>query len=462
MSAIPARAIVRTVLFGILALALLAVPRTGAQSDQPLVHVIDVDGAITSAMARHVERSIERAEEDGATLLVIELDTPGGAGDAMDDIVDDILESQVPVAVYVSPVNARAASAGVFITYAAHIAAMAPATNIGSASPVLTGSTGSIGSDEAMERKVMNDAVARITNLAQLRGRNVDWAVAAVRDADNITADTALSLGVIDLMAPDLGTLLASIDGRQVTTANGTVMLATADARIERFDMNIIDQLVQALANPTIAYLLVTFGMIALFTELANPGIGFAGIGGTIALVLGLVGLGSLQVVWLGLGLMILAFVLFVVDIFVPSLGLLTVGGLVAFLVGSNILIADGTPSELRISRPVIWAVTACIAATAFLLGSLIVKTQLRPTSTGRTGMVGQIGTARTDLSPNGQVLVFGEIWAAEAVGDPIPAGTRVAVEQVSGLRISVRPATEAEVNAAMEGGDPRAVIPVR
>jgi membrane-bound serine protease (ClpP class) len=226
--------------------------------------------------------------------------------------------------------------------------------------------------------------------------------------------------------------------------------------------MTVLEEAIQFLANPTIAYLLVTFGLIALFVELANPGVGIPGLFGLLALVLGLVGLGSLPVVWLGFGLMILAFVLFVVDIFVPSLGLLTIGGLVSFLIGSNILIADGTPDDLQISRAVIWTVTACIALTAIGLGSLILRTQFKKPETGMPAMVGQIGTARTDLNPSGQVLVFGEIWNAESHGEPIATGSIVVVERVAGLKAYVRPATENEQRDLQQIGDRRTVIPVQ
>lgn len=447
-----------------LALVLLVglAPKSTAQSDQPLVLVATVDGPITPVAARYIDRAIDRAEDRSAAALVIQLNTPGGLGSAMDDIVDDILGSEVPVIVYVSPINARAASAGVFITYAAHIAAMAPSTNIGSASPILTGSDGSINADETLERKVMNDAIARITNLAQLRGRNVDWAITAVRDAANITSQQALDLGVINLIAPDLDTLLADVNGRTVTTATGTNTLNTAAARTEEINFTLVEELLQLLAEPTLAYLLVSFGLLALYVELSNPGLGAPGIFGGIALLLGLLGLGSLPVAWVGLALMALAFVLFIIDLFVPSLGLLTVGGLLSFLIGSNILIADGTPEDLRVPAEIVWTMTACLAVAAALLGLAVIKGQFRRTRTGKSGMIGQVGTARTDLAPDGMVLVFGEIWSATAAGPAIPKCSAVAVEEVSGLRLRVRPATAAEIAASHQSGDRRAVVPVR
>ena len=447
-----------------LALAVLALfaPATTAQTDEPLVLVATVDGPITPVVARYLDRAVDRAEERNAAALLIQLDTPGGLGSAMDDIVDDILRSEVPVIVYVSPINARAASAGVFITYAAHVAAMAPSTNIGSASPILTGGDGSIEVDETMERKVMNDAIARITNLAELRGRNVDWAVSAVRDAANITSQQALDIGVIDLIAPDLETLLTEIDGRVVATASGNVTLTTANARTDEIGFTWIEELLQLLAEPTLAYLLVSFGLLGIYVELSNPGLGAPGIFGGIALLLGLLGLGSLPVAWVGLALMALAFVLFIVDLFVPSLGLLTVGGLLSFLIGSNILIADNTPGDLQVPRDIVWTMTACLAVGAALIGMAVVRGQLWRARTGKGSMIGRVGTARTDLDPDGMVQVFGEIWSASMVGEPIRAGTAVTVEHVSGLHMRVRAATAAEIAANQDGGDRRTIVPVR
>ncbi len=234
---------------------------TVAQSEQPLVVVGEIDGTITPVMARYVENTIERAERDGAAAVVFEMDTPGGLSSAMDDIIDDFRQSEVPIVVYVAPSGARAASAGVFITYAAQIAAMAPGTNIGSASPVFLGADGSTSDvDDTMTAKVTNDAVARIRNLAAQFGRNADWAESAVRDAANITADEALQLGVIEYIAPDLATLLNEIDGATVELAAGPVTLTTANARTTELDMSWFERLLQFLSNPTIGYIFLSLG----------------------------------------------------------------------------------------------------------------------------------------------------------------------------------------------------------
>jgi membrane-bound serine protease (ClpP class) len=441
---------------------ILISPTVDAQSDQPLVMVADIDGPITPVIARYVHRAVDKANDRSAETLVITLNTPGGLSTAMDDIVDDIVRSKTPVVVYVSPINARAASAGVYITYASHIAVMAPSTNIGSASPILTGSSGNITSDETLERKVMNDAIARITNLAELRGRNVEWAISAVKDAANITSQQALDLGVIDLIEPDLTTLLADINGRTVTTEAGQITLNTTNARVDEINLGLIERFLQLLAEPTLAYLLVSFGLLALYIELSNPGLGVPGIFGGIALLLGLLGLGSLPVAWVGLGLMVLAFALFIADLFVPSLGMLTIGGLVSFVIGSNILIAEGSPRDLQVPQPIVYTMTACLAVAAALLGMAVVRVQFRRTQTGKAGMIGQVGVARTRLAPDGMVLVFGEIWSATSPEAVIEAGEHVAVTAVNGLSLDVRPATAEEVIASVDTGDRRAIIPVR
>jgi membrane-bound serine protease (ClpP class) len=437
-------------------------PATHAQSDQPIVVVAKMDGPITPVMARYIGRAISRAEDRSASALVIEMNTPGGLSSAMDDIIDDILHSKVPVIVYVSPTNARAASAGVYITYASHIAAMAPSTNIGSASPVMTGSTGNAQSDATMKEKVTNDAVARITNLAQLRGRNVEWAVSAVEDAANITSQQALDLHVIDLLEPSRDQLLADVNGRTVNLESGPVTLNTANAQIQNVDMGFLEQFLQMLADSTLAYLLVSFGMLGIFIELSHPGISFPGIFGGIALLLGLLGLGSLPVAWGGLAFMALGFVLFVIDIFVASAGLLTIGGLISFLIGSNILISNGAPSDQQIPAYVTWTMTACLAGAALLLGMVVAKSQLRRPQTGKPGMIGQIGVTRTALDPSGMVLVFGELWAATAETPPIASGQNVAVTAVNGMSLLVRRATAEEVIAFSDVADRRAVVPVQ
>ena len=428
-----------------LTVAPFAAERAGAQATAPLVDVVPLRGAITPPTAAFVTSAIEAAERRGVNAVVIELDTPGGLMTATDEIIRAILASEVPVVVWVAPDGARAASAGVFITYAAHVAAMAPSTRIGSASPVSLGGE----MDETMQRKVTNDAVSQIRTLADLRGRNAEWAEEAVRDAANVTADEALRLDVVDLLAPDLPALLAEIDGRTVTTASGPVTIQTADAQTARAEMGWLDQLLTLLADPTIAYIMLSLGGLGIVLELSNPGITFPGVFGGIALLLGLYGLGTLPVNWAGVALIGLAFVLFVVDIFVTSLGTLTIGGLVSFVLGSYLLFGNGTPG-LSIAPTAIWTIALLLAAVFALVAFLAGRSLLRRPATGREGLVGAVGTVRRALDPDGVVFVEGELWQATArkgadTDAAIPIGTAIAVVAVDGLRLIVRPASAAE-----------------
>jgi membrane-bound serine protease (ClpP class) len=465
----------RFLLLSLLALGLLGIllPTTAdalanvQSNDRPEIDVVELDGTITPVMARYIDRAIGSAEADGRSAVVLEMDTPGGLSSAMDDIIRDVLESEIPVIVYVAPRGARAASAGVYITYAAHVAAMAPGTNIGSATPV---SLGGDDDDEetAMDRKVVNDAVAQIVNLANLRGRNAAWAEDAVRNAVNITADEALSLGVIDTVAPDLDTLLTEIDGRQVTMADGsTAALRTANARLHDVGMNPLEGLLQLLADPTIAYILLSLGSLGLFLELSNPGTLVPGTVGALCLLFGLFALGTIPVNWAGLLLMALGLVLFVADVFLPSLGLLTVGGVVSFVVGSFLLIDDNAPPGYDLPAEVIWTVTACFVVLFVLLGLSVLRAMRRRPVTGRSALIGMVGTVKIGIEPTspGQVFVDGERWKAIlAEGSAaIAAGTSIVVTKADGLTLSVRPATAGETAEDVErrAGDRRTVIPV-
>lgn len=436
-----------------------------AQGAAGRVDVVRADGAITPPMARYVGRAIERAAGAGAAAVVLEVDTPGGLSSAMDDIIADVVGSEVPVVVFVAPTGARAASAGVFIAYAAHVAAMAPGTRIGSASPVFLGEGGE--TDETMARKVTNDAVSQIKNLAQLRGRNAEWAEQAVREAVNVTAEEALQLGVIDEVAPDVASLLERIDGRTVETAGGPVTLATAGAETRRVGMGWLDQLLQLLADPTVAYLLLSLGSLGLVLEISNPGALVPGVVGGLGLLLGLFGLGTLPINWAGVLLMGFGFVLLAVDVFVPSFGLLTVGGLASFVIGSYLLIGEGAPPGLAVSPVAIWTMAALLLGFFLFLAGSVLKARLRRPATGREALVGAIGEVRRAPGATGEALVFldGELWRASVAGDggaEVPVGSSVAVEAVAGLRLVVRPASGAEVAAAAEpAGDRRAVVPV-
>ncbi|HWV23272.1 MAG TPA: nodulation protein NfeD [Thermomicrobiales bacterium] len=442
---------------------ILTLQAAGSQSATPQVRIIDIDGTITPAMASYVNRTMRSAQRDQVAAIVLRINTPGGLSTAMDDIVDDILQSDVPVIAWVGPTNARAASAGVYITYATHIAAMAPGTNIGSASPIQLNGEDQTGETTA-ERKAMNDAVARIENLAELRHRNVDWAISAVRDADNITADKALELGVINLLAPDIPTLLHDVDGTQVQLANGnTVTLHTDGAETSTASMNLFEDFLQLISDPTIAYLLLSFGGLGIFLELSNPGQFVPGIIGIVCFILGFYALGTLPVNWTGALLIGLGFGLFFLDIFVSSFGLLLMAGLVSFIVGSYMLVDDTVPGYGTVSRPVIWTAAALILVSALLIGTLMLRTLRSKPKTGKSALVGQVAIVRKTLAPTGMVFVDGELWAATAegldAGTSIPTGAFVEVLGVRGLQLTVR-STERQPNDNLLAAS-RTVIPV-
>jgi membrane-bound serine protease (ClpP class) len=443
-----------------LALGLIVTLATGGAGAQiaarPVVDLVTIDGEITPPMAHYVTGAITAAGNNGANAIVIQMNTPGGLMSAMDDIVGGILDSRVPVIVYVAPQGARAASAGVYITYAAHVAAMAPATRIGSASPVTLGPNGQpSGGDATMNAKITNDAVSQIRNLATLRGRNADWAEQAVRQAANITADEAVKEKVVDLIAPDLPTLLNDVNGRSVTLATGTTTLRTADADIRPVDMGLIDQFLHLLSDPTIAYILLSLGSLGLFFELANPGAVFPGVIGGICLLLGLYTLGTLPVNWTGLLLIGFAFVLFIADLFVPSFGVLTIGGIVSFVLGSYLLLGQGAPPGFQIAPAVIWTMTVLLVLFFLFIGGSVLAARFRKPKTGREALIDSVGTVRQPLAPDGVVFIGGELWQATAAADiprdrlPIPVNTPVILTKIDGLRAIVRPATPAETAAS-------------
>jgi membrane-bound serine protease (ClpP class) len=432
--------------------------------NQSKVEVVSIDGTITPVMARFVERGINRAENRNANAVVLEIDTPGGLSSAMDDIIRSILESDVPVIAYVTPRGAHAASAGVYISYASHVSAMAPGTNIGSASPV---SSDGSDIDETMERKVTNDAVAKIRNLADFRGRNADWAEDAVRDAVNIGADEALQLGVIDLIAPDVTTLLNDVNGRQITLNNGqTVTLATAGADTHSFKMNFIESVLQLISDPTIAYLLLSVGTLGIFLELSNPGAFIPGIVGAISLVLGLFGLGTVPVNWTGVLLIGIGFGLFFLDIFVASFGILLISGLACFIIGSYMLIDTTVPGYDGVSRPIIWASAACVLAAAAFVGLSVMRIRRKKPQTGKQTLIGEIGEVREALTPRGMIFVNGELWSAQletGISEHLPIGSKVEVVAVEGLLMTVKQASESALITRSNAVDRRnaEVIPV-
>jgi membrane-bound serine protease (ClpP class) len=434
-----------------LALALLLVlPLAGAaaaaapagtpvSAPAPVVDVVRLDGIIGPATARYVLRGLRQASQDGAAALVIELDTPGGLMTSMDQIAKAFLASPTPTIVYVWPSGARAASAGVFITYAADVAAMAPTTHLGAAHPVNVepGGAGSTPEGKTMIAKVTNDAVAEIRGFAATRGRNADWAERAVRESVSITDDEALRLHVVDLIAPTPEALLAAVDGRVVHTPAGAVRLHTRGARLVDIPMDVTERLLLLLSDPNVGFILMTMAIYGIIFELSNPGSVFPGVIGGLALIMALASFAVIEVNLAGLLLIGFAVLLFIADIKVPSHGILTAGGLASFILGALLLTERQAPF-LRISLTLILTMAALTAAFfAFAVGAGIRAQKLR-VHTGREGLVGATGVARSDIGPSGTVFVQGELWSAESADGTIPAGRRVRVTEVRGLHLVV------------------------
>ncbi len=440
-SALAAR---RTAALVLLAAALLggAPPVAAAPGEGTAgpVHVARIEGIIDGTAAAYFEARLRAAERDGAAALVLALDTPGGLDTAMRRIVKATLGAEVPVVVHVAPAGARAASAGVFLVYAAHVAAMAPGTNLGAAHPVTVG--GEL--PETVSEKVTNDAAAYLRSLARLRGRDEGFAEEAVRRSASLTAEEALARGVIDLLAPDLPALLEQLDGRRVTIAGREVTLRTRGAEVVERPMTFRQRLLHALADPNIAYLLLILGFYGLLYELASPGIGFAGVGGAIMLILGLYALNALGVNYAGLALLALAFILFGVELFVPTHGALAAGGVVSFLIGSLLLL--DAERGVTVSLLVILPVTAATALLVLLALGAGLRAQRRPVTTGAEALLGARGVARSALEPEGMVAVHGELWRARSkAGRPIPAGANVRVVGRQGLTLEVERISEEE-----------------
>lgn len=402
--------------------------------DAKQVHVITISSAINPIVAEFIVASIKEAEVDGASALVIKLDTPGGLDSAMRDIIKAIEDSSVPVITYVSPSGARAASAGCLITLASHIAAMAPATNIGAAHPV---SLGGDKIDDEMKKKVENDAVAYIKSIAKKHGRNEKWAEKAVRESVSITAEEAKELNVIDVIAPDLITLLDKIDGRKVNIKGVEKILQTKLSEIVYKEMGWRHRFLNTLSNPELAYILFMLGFWGILFELYSPGAIFPGVLGGICLILAFMAFQTLPINYAGVLLIILGIILFVVELKVVSYGLLTIGGLISLVLGSIILFESSLPFY-RISYSLIGAVV--LATTLFFIfaTTLVVKAHLKRSVTGMEGMIGAKGKATTRIEHEGKVFVNGEYWNAFS-DEVIEEGTEVVVTKVDGLKLKVK-----------------------
>ncbi len=419
------------VFFGFLTFACKAGPDAAPGS----VHVLTTDGEVNPVMDRYIDRGITAAEDDQAAAVVIRLDTRGGLLTSMDSIIERILRAKVPVIVYVWPDGGRAASAGTYITYAAHVAAMAPATTIGAATPI-DASGNNLDSD--LRAKVINDSVAKIRGLAELRGRNGDWAEDAVRNGTATHASDALNLHVVDYVEPDLPTLLKDIDGKSVTLQSGSqAVFATADAPIAYNDMNWIEQLLDIIANPNITFLLLSIGGLALFLELFHPGAIIPATVGVICLVLAFFSLTVLPFNWAGLVLIAFAFLLFGAELF-TSHGLAGAAGAVSLVFGGLILFS-GNPQDFQIDQWVVFVIAAPITLM-FLFGfTNAIRVRRMPPKMGKETMVGRVAVARSPLAPKGFVFMDGATWTAEAEEGKIDTGDKVVVTEIRGLRLKVR-----------------------
>jgi membrane-bound serine protease (ClpP class) len=427
------RAVWLLVILG-LGASLASAPAIPAPAAPPaVVSLIEIEGAITPVTVRLVASAIERAQAERAQALVLQLDTPGGLERSMRTMVQSILNAEIPVIVYVAPTGARAASAGVFITMAGHVAAMAPATNIGAAHPVAVGG----GADKEMVKKIENDAAAFARSIAADRGRNAEWAERAVRASVSATEREAVKLRIVDLVADNVGDLLAKADGRSVKTVKGMVTLRTRDATVTRVEIRFRDRFLALITDPNIAYILMMIGMLGLFFELSNPGVILPGVIGGISLILAFFAFQSLPINWAGFLLILFGLVLLIAEIKVVSHGVLTIGGVVAMVLGS-LMLYEAPETGFRISWLVILPTVGATAGLVVFAVSYGVRALYRRPTTGAPGMVGETGVVRVALAPEGQVLVEGELWRAEAQEGSIGVGERVRVTAVRDLTLTV------------------------
>jgi membrane-bound serine protease (ClpP class) len=420
----------------VLVAAVPSLPQTGRAAG-PVV-VATYEGVINPVAAEYLHDAMSFAEAKHAQAVILRLDTPGGLDTSMRLMIKDITGSTIPAVVYVAPSGGRAASAGVFLTIAAHVAAMAPGTNIGAAHPVAMGG-GEM--DKTMKEKVENDSIAYIKSIAEQRGRNVSWAEDAVRKSVSVTEKEALTLKIIDLIADDLPALLKKLDGRKVQMGQASAVLQTKDVEVLEFEIGWRLELLKALSDPNIAYLLMTLGTIGLLAELYNPGAILPGIVGAISLILGFYSLQSLPINYAGVLLLLLGIVLFVLEATVTSYGLLAIGGILSMLLGSLMLIKTDAPF-LQISWAVIVPVIGFAALVTFAMVGMGMRAMRRRPVTGSEGMIGLVGMAKTALAPKGQVAVRGELW--EAMSDePVEAGVMVEVTAIEGLTLRVKSTPE-------------------
>ncbi len=426
-------------LLALLLVALLpaAVP-AGAQTGSGPVVVLEVEGVINPFSASYLERGLGVAQQRGAQVLLVTLDTPGGLESAMREMVQTLLAAPIPTVVYVTPRGARATSAGMFVLMAADVAAMAPATHVGAARPVALGGE----TDEVRDEKAISDAAALVRSIATSRGRNAEWAERAVRENLSVTADEALELDVIDLLADDVSDLLQQLDGREV----GGTTLSTAGALPQAEAMTISERFFHAVTDPNIAYLLLTLGTLLLLAEVADPGLSVAGVGAVVAFVIAFLALGSLSVNWAGVALLLVSFVFFGVGLLTDTELVVSVIGLVPFILGSLLLFVPVTPPSpatptVRVNPWLIGTMATIIVGFNLLVLRAILVASRRPPQAGAERLIGEHGVALTDLTPAGQVRVDLQDWSAVVVSGEVRAGDPVRVSGVAGVRLQVVPA---------------------
>ncbi|TMF85277.1 MAG: nodulation protein NfeD [Chloroflexi bacterium] len=425
-------------------------PAMAARAAEPHVLVATLNGVINPITDNYVSNAVDKAVAGHASTLIIALDTPGGLDTSMRDIIKKMLGAPVPVVIFVSPSGARAASAGMYITEAADIAVMAPGTNIGSAHPVSLGGSnpapsaspagsGATPAPDIEDQKIENDAAAYGRALATLHHHNADWVEKAVRQSINAPADEAVQLGVVDFESRDLDTLLGDLDGRQVLKGGRSYTLQTAHAGIERYDLSGFDQLLEAVADPNLVYLLFLLAIIGIGFWVTHPGLVLPGVVGVIAGLLAALSLFNLPINIAGLLLILLAILLFIVDLKAVTHGVLTTGGIIAMTLGGLLLIDTGFLSE-AVNLPLLLLTVLTIAGIFFFILQKVIAARRQPYAAGEESMVGHIGTVRESLDPDGMVFVDGALWHASAASGPLPAGTQVRVLGLDGLRLRVEP----------------------
>lgn len=419
----------------LVAIAILTAIEVGATSSR--IDVLHVKGTINPVLVDYIRNGIDQAEENNAIAIIIQLDTPGGLDTSMRDIIKDIVNAQVPVVVYVSPSGARAASAGVFITMAAHIAVMAPNTAIGAAHPVAISAEGESEMSEAMEDKVVNDAAAYIRSIASAHGRNMEWAEKAVRESVSATEQEALELNVIDMVAPNLDALISQLDGRQVTMLDGsTVTLHTQGVTINPVKMSLIEDFLYTIADPNIAYILLSLAMLGLMVEITNPGLIFPGVVGGICLLLAFYSLGMLPVNYAGVLLIILAFGLFIAEVLTSTFGIFTAGGITSLIIGSLILFKGGP--LFKIDPWLIAVVVIFVGGLFAFIVNQVIKAHRRQASTGREELLGKTAVVKVALQPKGTVFLKGERWTAVSETGRVEPEETVIITKVDGLKLYV------------------------